>query len=149
MAPTVEIVASWPEPDTVEPAVVLAGSSLAICYGTGVGLFAVVTFSDWYNVKSGGPNDEALHGHPLYDLGLEHYSIHRIGQSAWLSELERQNSVHSLHSRERFLEGKAHYLFALKEEVVECIVSESEPVLVEVFQSRAAALRHAMGAIEA
>jgi len=56
--------------------------------------------------------------------------------------LEHQNSVHDRHDKRRFLQDKVHYLFALKEETIECIVIEradSGP-RIEIFQSRESAL---------
>jgi hypothetical protein len=100
-------------------------------------------------VKVSGPNDEALPGHLLYRYGLKHYSIHRIDNSPWIAELEQQNSVHPQHSRAAYLRNKVHYLFALKEEVVECIVTEPPNATFEVFDSRAAAIQRASQAIEA
>jgi hypothetical protein len=152
MAPRIEVIEDWPPPDTVTPAVVWAGPSvLMVVYGPGEGEAAVVTFSNWVDVKVGGPNDEALSGHPLYKYGLRHYSIHRVENSPWLDELERQNSVHPLHSSERFRESKVHYIFALKEETVECLVRESNTpsARIDVFESHQLALRHVKGCIDA
>lgn len=148
MVASVEIIESWPRPDAVASAYVFSGSSLAVCYETTDEQFAVVVFPVWSAVKDGGPNDEALHGHPLYNLGLRHYSIHKIHQSPWLQQLETQNAVHPSHSRAAFLLGKVHYLFALKEQVIECIVSQPPNPVVKVFQSRAIAIQHAVRAIE-
>jgi hypothetical protein len=152
MAPRIEVIEDWPPPDTVTPAVVWAGPSvLMVVYGTGEGEAAVVSFSNWVDVKVGGPNDEAFSGHPLYKYGLRHYSIHRVENSPWLDELERQNSVHPLHSSERFRESKVHYIFALKEETVECLVRESNTpsARTDVFESHQRALQHVKGCIDA
>jgi hypothetical protein len=129
----------------------VAKRKLVICYGTGDERIAVVSFPLWHDLKMGGPNDEALNGHPLYEFGLQPYSIHRIDNSPWLQELERQNAVHPLHNRDRFLKSKVHYLFALKEETIECIVTERDdsPASVEVFDSPGLALRRLTNAIDA
>ena len=152
MKPHVTVIENWPQPDTVSSAVVVAtGSKLIVGYGTGEDEFAVVSFPMSTNLKVGGPNDEALHGHPLYAFGLKHYSIHRIENSPWLHELERQNSVHSRHVAQWFLKDKVHYIFALKEETVECIVVEGEgsEVQVRVFESHQSALEHIRGSLDA
>ncbi len=144
MKANVIVVKEWPEPDTVSPATtVMLGSKLVVGYGTGEDQYALISFNSATNVKVGGPNDEALHGHPLYSCGLKHYAIHRIEGSPWLEELEGQNAVHSQHDRQRFLQNKVHYLFALKEETVECIVREraGESPSVEVFSSYQTALQ--------
>jgi hypothetical protein len=150
MEPRVVIVEDWPPPDTVESALlILDASKVMVGYGTGDGEFAVVTFRGGCDIKEGGPNDETLSGHPLYRYGLKHYSIHRIENSPWLQDLERQNSVHPAHSPERFLSGKVHFVFALKEQTVECLVRESAGVQVEVFESRRAAVARSCGRIDA
>lgn len=150
MNPRILIIESWPPPDTVERALVISDSSkLLIGYGTGEGKFAVITFHGAWNVKDGGPNDEALNGHPLYQYGLKHYSIHRIENSPWLRELECQNSIHPQHNTERYLSGKAHFLFALKEQTVECIVRERAGIDVEVFDSRREAVERCWERIDA
>lgn len=152
MKPHVDFLESMPQPDTLSPAIVMiASGALAICYGTGDEEFAVAAFRSCSALKLGGPNDETLNGHPLYRYGLKNYSIHRIRSSPWIAELEQQNSVHPLHDATRFLEGKVHYLFALKEETVECIVEQGpgQVPAVTVFKSRGEALAHCRNTIEA
>jgi hypothetical protein len=152
MNPRIVIVEDWPPPDTVTSAVVWAGpSGLMVGYGTGEGKAAVITFPNWSDVKAGGPNDEALGGHPLYEYGLKHYSIHRVENSPWLDELDRQNSAHPQHSSARFRASKVHYIFALKEETVECLVGESNSQrgTAEVFGSAYEAMQHVKRRIDA
>jgi hypothetical protein len=152
MNPRIVVIDEWPPPDTVTPAIVSAGpSGLMVGYGTAEGKAAVITFSNWANLKAGGPNDEALGGHPLYEYGLKHYSIHRVENSPWLDELERQNSVHPQHSSGRFRASKVHYIFALKEETVECLVREpnGQGAKVEVFGSPSEAMQYIKRRIDA
>jgi hypothetical protein len=152
MNPRIVLVQDWPQPDTVTPANVWAGpSALMVVYGTREGEAAVITFPNWVDAKVGAPNDESLNGHPLYKYGLKPYSIHRIENSPWLDELEQQNSVHPNHSSARFLESKVHYIFALKEETVECLVRESNrsSTKIDVFESHRRALQHIKECIDA
>ena len=152
MSPHVVLVEEWPQPDTVNAAIVIAnGSRLMVCYGTGEDEFVVLTFPLSTELKAGGPNDEALDGHSLYRFGLRPYSIHRIESSPWLHELERRNSVHPRHDAKQFLRDKVHYLFAFKEETVECVVTEHDTsqVQIEVFESRQRALEYVRGRIDA
>ena len=139
MTAHVVLLETWPPPDTVSLGFVIRlGYRLHVGYGTGEESFAVITFPLCFDVRAGGPNDETLHGHSLYRYGLKHYSVHRIEQSPWLQELERQNAVHPLHSKGSFMKDKVHYLFALKEETVECIVKETATTQaqIEVFPSQ-------------
>jgi hypothetical protein len=150
MEPRVVIVEEWPPPDSVEPALLIVDASkMMVGYGTGDGEFAVVTFRGGRDMKWGGPNDQTLSGHPLYRYGLKHCSIHRIENSPWLRELERQYSVHPAHSAEAFLSGKVHFLYALEEQTVECVVRESAGIQVEVFESRRTAVAQCRGRVDA
>src|SRR5262245_42689194 len=133
MKPRVVLLHDWPPPDTVTPAVVVrAESKLIVSYGTSGEQTVIVTFPRPSAVKVSLTNDEALSGHTLYEYGLKYYSVHKIENSPWLGELERINASHDRHDRRRFLEGKVHYLFALKEETVECIVVERDGTIPQI-----------------
>ena len=43
--------------------------------------------------RFGYPNDEALPGDPLYDVGLEYYGVVEVLESPWLLELNRRNRI--------------------------------------------------------
>jgi hypothetical protein len=91
----------------------------------------------------GPPNDEALSGHPLADRGLHPYAVFEVHDSSWIRKLERMNSVHPCHNRERFLEGLRHFVFAFHDSTFECIADGFE---VEVFRgSIRSALNHMAG----
>ena len=152
MQPRAVVLEDWPAPDTGGSALVLrTGSRLIVVYGTGAAASAVVTFARASIVKVGSPNDEALGGHPLFSAGLRHYSVHKVEHSPWLQSPEQQNSVHPQHDRTRFLKDKVHYLFALKEETVECIVVEPDGTKpeIEVFASRQEAHSRVKNGIDA
>jgi len=53
----------------------------------------VFRFQGCLQTRFGYPNDEALGGHPLYAGGLRHYALFEVLNSAWLSDLVRQNRV--------------------------------------------------------
>ncbi len=38
------------------------------------------------SIRFGFPNDQALHGHPLFSVGLGYYQLHEVVNSAWLME---------------------------------------------------------------
>jgi hypothetical protein len=83
-------------------------------------IVAVVQFHRVKAVRMGDPNDEVLHGHPLFGKGLAMYEPHVVMRSSWLSELRRINSVHSAYNPapwERF----RHYLLAFHDETFECV----------------------------
>ncbi len=69
----------------------------------------------------GPPNDEAFSGHPLAGRGLGPYRVFEVQQSSWIRRLERMNSVHPRHDRERFLAALRHYVFAFHDSTFECI----------------------------
>jgi len=79
----------------------------------------------------GPPNDEAFSGHPLASRGLQPYAVFEIGDSSWIRKLERMNSVHPRHNRERFLAGRRHFVFAFHDSTFECVAEGFES---EVFR---------------
>ncbi len=83
-------------------------------------LVALVQFQRVISVRMGAPNDEVLHGHPLFGKGLAAYQPLVVMRSSWLSELRRINAVHSGYdpgSWERF----RHYLLPFHDETFECV----------------------------
>jgi hypothetical protein len=78
----------------------------------------------------GPPNDEAFSG-PLAARGLHPYAVFEVRDSSWIRKLERMNSVHPRHNRERYLEGLRHFVFAFHDSTFECVADGFE---VEVFR---------------
>lgn len=78
----------------------------------------------------GTPNDEVLHGHPLYGKGLDGYKAMEVENSAWLTALEKINAVHGAYSPE-FWRGLKHYLFPFHDSMFECVARGFK---VEVFE---------------
>lgn len=74
----------------------------------------------------GPPNDEAFSGHPLAARGLQPYAVFEVHDSSWIRKLERMNSVHRSHNRERFLEGRRHFVFAFHDSTFECVADGFE-----------------------
>lgn len=106
----------------------LAGSNLAVvlCYeslASGDGDFVMeIRLEGTLSVRMGHPNDEVLHGHPLWPAGLKFYEAHVIHDSPWLEEHRRVNSVHDYHSDDTFERCK-HYFLAFHDEVVEALAT--------------------------
>jgi hypothetical protein len=92
---------------------------------------ALVRFGWPYAHLFGPPNDEAFGGHPLASRGLHPYAVFEVRQSSWIRRLERMNSVHPRHDRERFLAGLRHFVFAFHDSTFECIAEGFES---EVFR---------------
>jgi hypothetical protein len=84
-------------------------------------LVTIVQFRWPYAQMFGPPNDEAFHGHPLASRGLSPYAVYEVQQSSWLRRLERMNSVHWHHDKERFLSRRRHFVFAFHDSTFECI----------------------------
>lgn len=80
----------------------------------------------WSRVESaslGAPNDEALGGHRLWNVGLRDLQwLGLVQNSERIRELRRQNSVHPGHDPRRY-EFLDHYIAALKEVVAEVVAS--------------------------
>jgi hypothetical protein len=74
------------------------------------------------NIHSlGPPNDEAFGGHRLAKKGLQPYGAFEVINSEWIQLLEKMNSVHHLHDRKRYLEGKRHFIITFHDSVFECV----------------------------
>lgn len=86
---------------------------------------AIVEFERYASFMFGNPNDEAFHGHPLYERGLHPYGVFEIENSSWLRKLERMNSVHEHHKPERFWKRK-HFVFAFHDSTFECVAENFE-----------------------
>ena len=119
---------NWPQPDAGSPMPVTVADDcrLSVRYCTNYEKIAVIHFPLCSIFTFGSPNDEALAGHPLRGRGLEYDSVHRVENSSWIALLERRNSVHHNHDRQRFLEDKKHYIFTFHDSTLECVVNEGK-----------------------
>lgn len=90
------VLSDWPQPDTVHGAEIEAGDEhgLIVHYHSPNRGLVTVRFRICYYLTFGWPNDEALHGHPLWGRGLSHYAIHEVEHSSLIDILERRNAVH-------------------------------------------------------
>lgn len=79
-----------------------------------------VKFTSASYCSLGGPNDETLHGHPLFDKRLRHYAAYQVDHSSLIDSLEKINSVHSQHNPARFAE-KTHYILTFHDTTFECV----------------------------
>lgn len=97
---------------------------------------ALVEFHGCRSYMFGSPNDETIHGHPLYAVGLKPYSAFEVQKSSWVRQLERMNSVHPGHISARY-ESLRHYVFTFHDSTFECIaeghhISEHEKSMGEL-----------------
>ncbi|MFH8776442.1 hypothetical protein [Streptomyces sp. NPDC017958] len=90
----------------------------------------LIEFIRPHSVRFGGPNDEALHGHPLSDHGLEPYEAHEVHNSQWIAEAERINSVHPAHQG-GWHDRMRHYILSFHDDTLECLAHD---VRVEQFE---------------
>ena len=82
----------------------------------------LIEFTGVHSIKFGGPNDEAIEGHPLHGRGLSAYRAHRIANSRWIAQEEHINSVHYLH-RGGWHEWLSHYVLCFHDEMLECLAN--------------------------
>ena len=80
-------------------------------------------------IRFGGPNDEAMHGHPLHGKGLAGYRAHEVVNSAWIEDAIRVNSVHPRHSDAPFRRLR-HYALLFHDEMLEALARGIESRLV-------------------
>lgn len=83
-------------------------------------LFVVIEMWGCQEIRFGGPNDEAIAGHPLYGKGLHGYRAHEVRNSAWIGEAIRVNSVHPHHSDTPFRQLH-HYALLFHDEMLEAL----------------------------
>jgi hypothetical protein len=103
----------------------------------------VLRFEGVHAMLFGSPNDEALHGHPLADRGLDAYAAHRVLSSSWIRELERMNRVHPMHSASAF-SRLSHFILTFHDSTFECVCRGEPEVAVTtgVVPTEAAAAHH-------
>lgn len=99
--------------------------------------WAVVRFDRCLTYQGGGPNDEALHNHPLYPSGLTFYSLQEVLDSPWLRA--QATIADKSGDPSRLMQGQRHFAFAFKEELFECIAMSYS--LVGLFDSAEMPLR--------
>lgn len=81
----------------------------------------VVEFRNWHWFAGGGPNDEALHNHPLARYGLRYYTLQWIFDSPAIAPLLDTLHRDGPDRPPGYLAGLRHYVFAYKEGTFECI----------------------------
>ncbi len=84
--------------------------------------FVVIELWGCQNIRFGGPNDEAMHGHPLHGKGLVGYQAHEVFNSAWIEDAIKVNSVHPSHSDLPFRKLH-HYALLFHDEMLEALAS--------------------------
>jgi hypothetical protein len=80
-------------------------------------------------LRFGGPNDEAMDGHPLHDRGLAGYGVHEVMNSEWIEAAIKVNSVHPNHSDAPFRQLH-HYALLFHDEMLEVLALGIESRLV-------------------
>ncbi|TIV15273.1 MAG: hypothetical protein E5V74_15705 [Mesorhizobium sp.] len=84
---------------------------------------AVLTVAPYVALQFGPPNDEALSGHRLYELGLRPYSAFEVVNSSWNASLEEANRVHPRHMPELF-SGRRHFILTFHDSTLEFITRD-------------------------
>lgn len=93
-------------------------------------LLVVIEMWGCSDVRFGGPNDEAVSGHPLYGKGLAAYRAHEVFNSAWIQERIEVNSAHPRHSEAPFRQLH-HYVLLFHDEMLEVLALGIESRLVQ------------------
>jgi len=83
-------------------------------------LFVVIELRGCAEVRFGGPDDEAMAGHPLHGRGLAGYWAHEVVNSAWIEDAIRVNSVQPHHSDAPFRQLH-HYVLPSHDEMLEAL----------------------------
>lgn len=131
-AEVIDVGARWDVGAPLPHLITAGGSAYVVCWASDPGSWdgpprepdpapvLVIEIAGCHDVRFGGPNDEALAGHPLDGKGLEAYEAHEVRNSEWVEHARRVNSVHPYHSDEGF-RGLRHFVLAFHDEMVEAL----------------------------
>lgn len=72
----------------------------------------------------GLPNDEMLHVHPYYSLGITRYNAYQVENSDLISDLIIKTEKCGFNTE--YLLEKKHYIFTFKEGLFECVSNTME-----------------------
>jgi hypothetical protein len=84
---------------------------------------AILTAAPYVALQFGPPNDEALSGHRLYELGLQPYSAFEVVNSLWIASQEEANRVHPRHMPELF-SGRRHFILTFHDSTLEFVAQD-------------------------
>ena len=85
---------------------------------------AVVQFNGYVSHIFGTPNEEVISGHPLRGRGLNQYGFFEVENSSWLRAMEKVNSVHERHDKEKFMSAFRHFIITFHDSTFECIARD-------------------------
>ncbi|MBO9520839.1 MAG: hypothetical protein J7518_04800 [Nocardioidaceae bacterium] len=114
--------AGAPPCDAGAPSPVLVAHPAAafLGYDDADGARRLLTFQHVDSVVFGGAGDESLHGHRLWEHGLEACEFQEVLNSAWIAQREQENSVHPRH-RPGWHARLRHFVYTFPGETFECI----------------------------
>lgn len=90
-------------------------------------LLVTVRFEGVHLHVFGSPNDEALHGHPLFARGLESYGAFEVQHSSLIRLLERRNRVHDAHDAKVY-QRLRHVVITFHDSTFECVCEHFDSV---------------------
>ena len=82
--------------------------------------FAIIVFHHPLAYYHGIPDDEALHGHPLYRRGLRPHGAFEVENSSWqeaLLKMRRMQAAHRIENYHRY----RHFVIAFRDTTFECL----------------------------
>ena len=80
----------------------------------------IVEFKGVCSTRMGAPNDEGIHGHPLFGKGLRAYTAMRVENSPWIKELQAINSVHQGYEPDAWRQYN-HFILGFHDSMFECV----------------------------
>lgn len=129
-------ITKWNEPPAMDsgaptPVVYSDKSGLTCAYLIGAthpefGSTAVLRFEGVLFYAMGYPNDESLHGHPLYGNGLEFYGFHVVENSPLITDLDRRNQVHKRHVAGNYIKRFRHWIITFHDDTLEVVARNAQ-----------------------
>ncbi|MDB5131023.1 MAG: hypothetical protein JWR02_772 [Mucilaginibacter sp.] len=82
-------------------------------------------YSSYHSISP--PNDEALNGHPYYDLGLRWCAFYELLGSELIESLGKMSRFHPYYNPYAYKDAH-HYIITFKEKVFECVADSFEVI---------------------
>ncbi len=84
-----------------------------------------IKFDGLRQFKFGYPNEEAISGHPYFEIGLMPYDFYEVFNSRWIESIKEANKVHPHHSEEMFKNDR-HFILPLHDNTFEIVAKSYE-----------------------
>lgn len=79
-----------------------------------------IVFNRCLKYTFGIPDNETIHGHPYWKLGMKSYAFYELKDSDLIKELQQMSRVHPYYNPKKW-ENYKHYVITFHDNMLECI----------------------------